>query len=192
MKSFSRLALCVLALVVAAGCASTKVVGRDSKVGTEKIAKPDRIYVYPFAATQVGIPNWATPGEQFAQPIKPPTPEELELGRQVGALVAKDLVAEIGKMGLLAVEGGHQSHPQPNDLMIIGYFGAVEEGGTVKRLTIGFGAGAAELVTTVEGYQMTPGGRVSSGRLSSIPPEAKRLVCSSLLRFSPQPPTRLA
>ena len=155
MKSFSRLALCMLALVVAAGCASTKVTGRDSKIGTEKIAKPDRIYVYPFAATQVGIPTWATPADQFAQPIKPPTPEELELGRKVGALVAKDLVTEIGKMGLLAVEGGHQSHPQPNDLMIIGYFGAIEEGSTVKRLTLGFGSGATELTTTVEGYQMT-------------------------------------
>jgi hypothetical protein len=158
MKSFSRLALCMLALLVAAGCASTKVTGRDSKIGTEKIAKPDRIYVYPFAATQVGIPTWATPAEQFAQPIKPPTPEELELGRKAGALVAKELVTEIEEMGLLAVEGRHQSHPQPNDLMIIGYFGAVEEGGTVKRLTLGFGSGAAELTTTVEGYQMTNGG----------------------------------
>ena len=158
MKSFSRLALCMLALVVAAGCASTKVVGRDSKIGTEKIAKPDRIYVYPFAATQVGIPTWATTADQFAQPVKPPTPEELELGRKAGALVAKDLVTEIEKMGLLAVEGGHQSHPQHNDLMIIGYFGAIEEGSTLKRLTLGFGSGATELVTTVEGYQMTPGG----------------------------------
>jgi len=158
MKSFPRLLLCLLALVVVAGCASTKVVGRDSKIGQEKIAQPDRIYVYPFAASHAGIPTWATSADQYAQPIKPPTPEELEAGRKVGALVAKDLVTEIEGMGLLALEGGHQSHPQPNDLMIIGYFGAVEEGGTVKRLTIGFGAGAAELVTTVEGYQMTPGG----------------------------------
>jgi len=155
MKSFTRIALCLLALVMAVGCASTKVTQRDSKIGSEKLAKPDRIYVYPFAATQVGIPTWATPADQFAQPIKPPTPEELELGRKVGALVAKDLVTEIGKMGLLAVEGGHQSHPQPNDLMIIGYFGAIEEGSTVKRLTLGFGSGATELTTTVEGYQMT-------------------------------------
>ena len=155
MKSFTRFAVCVLALVVAGGCASTKVTGRDSKIGTEKIAKPGRIYVYPFAATHVGIPTWATTADQFAKPIKPPTPEELEVGRKVGALVAKDLVTEIEEMGLLAVGGGHQSHPQPKDLMIIGYFGAVEEGGTVKRLTLGFGAGAAELTTTVEGYQMT-------------------------------------
>ena len=155
MKLFSRFAVCVLVLVVAGGCASTEVTKRDSKIGTEKLAKPDRIYVYPFAATHAGIPTWATTADQFAQPIKPPTPEELELGRKVGALVARDLVAEIAKMGLLAVEGGYESHPQPNDLMIIGYFGAVEEGSTVKRLSLGFGSGATELTTDVEGYQMT-------------------------------------
>jgi hypothetical protein len=158
MKSFRHIALCLLALVVAVGCASTEVTQRDSKIGTEKIARPDRIYVYPFAASHAGIPTWSTTADQFAQPIKPPTPEELEVGRKVGALVAKELVTDIQEMGLLALEGGTQSRPQPNDLMITGYFGAVEEGGTVKRLTIGFGAGAAELVTTVEGYQMTPGG----------------------------------
>ena len=60
MKSFSRFAVCVLVLVVAGGCASTEVTKRDSKIGTEKLAKPDRIYVYPFAATHAGIPTWAT------------------------------------------------------------------------------------------------------------------------------------
>jgi hypothetical protein len=156
MKSFTRFAFCMLALVVTVGCPSTKVTERVSQIGTkEKIAKPDRIYVYPFAATHVGIPTWATTADQYAQPIKPPTPEELEVGREVGAIVAKELVTQIGGMGLLALEGGHESQPQPNDLMIIGYFGAVEEGSAVKRLTLGFGSGAAELTTAVEGYQMT-------------------------------------
>jgi hypothetical protein len=158
MKSFLGFALCVLVLVVAGGCASTKVTGSELKIGTEKIAKPDRIYVYPFAATHAGIPTWAAKADKFAQPIKPPTPEELELGRKVGALVAKNLVTEIAKMGLLAVEGGYESHPQPNDIMIIGYFGSIEEGSTLKRVTLGFGSGATELVTTVEGYQMTKNG----------------------------------
>jgi len=158
MKTFTRIALCLLALVMAAGCASTEVTQRDSKIGTKKIARPDRIYVYPFAATHVGIPTWATTAERYAQPIKPPTPEELEVGRKLGALVAKELVTEIEGIGLLALEGGHQSHPQPNDLMIIGYFGSIEKGSTVKRITLGFGSGATELVTTVEGYQMTSEG----------------------------------
>jgi len=158
MKSFTRMALCILALVLVAGCASTKVVGRDSKIGTEKLAKPDRIYVYPFAATSADIPTWSTAADQYAQPSKPPTPEELEVGRKVGALVAKDLVTQIQGMGLTALEGGQHSLPQPNDIMLIGYFGAIEEGSTAKRLSIGFGSGATELTTAVEGYQMTPSG----------------------------------
>ena len=159
MKSFTRFAFCMLALVVTVGCPSTKVTERVSQIGTkEKIAKPDRIYVYPFAATHVGIPTWATTADQYAQPIKPPTPEELEFGRKLGALVAKKLVTEIEGMGLLALKGAHQSHPQVNDLMIIGYFGSIEKGSTVKRVTLGFGSGATELTTTVEGYQMTQKG----------------------------------
>jgi hypothetical protein len=73
----------------------------------------------------------------------------------VGALVAKDLVAAIQDMGLVALEGSQQSLPQPNDLMLVGFFEAVEEGSTVKRLSLGFGSGATELTTAVEGYQMT-------------------------------------
>lgn len=169
MKSFTRLALCTLALAMAVGCASTKVTGRESKIGTEKFAKPDRIYVYPFAASHADIPSWSTGGNRLAQPDKPPTPEELEIGRKLGALVAKELVTKIEGMGLVAMEGSQQSLPQPNDLMFIGYFGAVEEGSTAKRLTIGFGSGSADLTTAVEGYQMTNTGPrlLGSGQLES-------------------------
>jgi hypothetical protein len=155
MKSFSRIAVCLLALLLAVGCASTTITGRESKIGAEKLAKPDRIYVYPFAATFADIPSWSTAGNLLAKPEKPPTPEELEVGRQLGDLVAKELVTKIEEMGLVALEGNQQSLPQPNDLMFMGYFGVVDEGSTLKRLAIGFGSGSAELTTAVEGYQMT-------------------------------------
>jgi len=169
MNSFTRIALCLLVLVMAAGCASTKVTGRDSKIGMEKIVKPDRIYVYPFAATHADIPTWSTAAERHIQPSQPPTAEELEVGRKLGVLVAKELVTEIQGMRLLALEGSQQNLPQPNDLMIIGYFGALEEGSTAKRLAIGFGTGATELTTAVEGYQMTNDGPrlLGSGQLES-------------------------
>jgi len=56
------------------------------------------------------------------------------------------------------LEGSKQSLPQTNDLMLAGYFEAIDEGSTVKRLALGFGSGATELTTSVEGYQMTPEG----------------------------------
>jgi len=159
----------MLALVMAVGCASTKVTGRDSKIGNEKIAKPERIYVFPFAATHDDIPSWSTANNRLAKPDKPPTPEELEVGRNLGDLVAKELVTKIEEMGLVAMEGSKQSIPKPNDLMIIGYFGAVDEGSTVKRLTVGFGSGSTDLTTAVEGYQMTNKGPrlLGSGQLES-------------------------
>ena len=158
MNVVVRILFCVLAFVFAAGCASTEVVKRDLKIGGEKLAKPGRIYVYPFAVTPEDVPSWSASAGQHASSTKPPTPEELEVGREVGALVAKNLVTEIAKMGLLAEEDNPQSHPQTNDLMIIGYFEAVEEGSTVKRLALGFGSGATELTTSLEGYQMTKAG----------------------------------
>ena len=155
MKYFIRIGVALLTLVVAVGCASTKVTERESKIGNEKLSKPDRIYVYPFAATHADVPNWTKSADRLVQPENPPTPEELEVGRQLGDLVAKELVTKIEEMGLVALEGGEQSLPQPNDIMLTGYFGTVEEGSTAKRLALGFGSGAAELTTAVEGYQMT-------------------------------------
>lgn len=96
--------------------------------------------------------------QKICKPSKPLTPEEYEIGREPGALVARELVTEINGMGAVALEGSKQSLPQPNDLMIIGYFEGVEEGSTVKCLGLGFGSGAADLWTAVEGYQMTTTG----------------------------------
>jgi len=152
------MALCVLALGMAVGCASTEVTKRDSKIGAEKIPRPDRIYVYPFAATPADIPSWSVAAGRYAQPSETPNPEEIEVGRMIGDLVAKELVTEIAEMGLAAYKRSKHSLPRPNDLMITGYFEAVEEGSTVKRLALGFGSGATELTTTVEGYQMTKEG----------------------------------
>lgn len=169
MPLLTRIVVSVLVLWLATGCASTKVTERHRHMGTEKLAKPERIYVYPFAATHADIPSWSTAAEKYAEPSKPLTPEEYEVGRKLGVLVAKELVTEINDMGVLALEGSEHSLPKPNDLMIIGYFEGVEEGSTVKRLGLGFGSGAAELRTAVEGYQMTTTGPrlLGSGKLDS-------------------------
>lgn len=159
MKSYTRITLCVLALLLTVGCASTKVTERVSQIGPkEKITKPDRIYVYPFAATSADIPTWSSGAARYSESEAPQTPEQIEMGRNLGVLVAKNLVTEIQMMGLSALEGEKQTVPRINSLMLTGYFGAIEEGSTLKRVTLGFGSGATELTTSVEGYQMTKKG----------------------------------
>jgi len=169
MKWLTRIVLYVFVLGVAVGCASTVVTKRDSKIGTEKIARPDRIYVYPFAATPFDIPPWSASVNRYDKNATPQTSEQIEMGRNLGVLVAKKLVMEIQKMGLSALEGDKHTVPRMNNILITGYFEAAEEGSTAKRLSLGFGSGAAELTTVVEGYQMTPAGPrlLGSGQLQS-------------------------
>lgn len=158
MKIHRFFALLGLALALAVGCASTKVTRSDPKTGNEKLARPGHVYVYPFAANHEDLQQWANARDRFGEPDPPPTSEQIEAGRELGASVAKELVTKIKEMGLVASPGGPQSVPRTNDLMLTGYFGTVDEGSGVKRMALGFGSGATELTTAVEGYQMTATG----------------------------------
>ena len=62
-------------------------------------------------------------------------------------------------MGLPAVASDAAAMPpsslRADDVALAGYFATVDPGSAAKCLAIGFGSGAAELNTVVEGYQMT-------------------------------------
>jgi hypothetical protein len=135
----------------------------------ETITRPNRIWVYNFVATPADVPADSSIRGEVSAPSTPPTAEQLETSRQLGALIAQDLVADIQTMGLPAVQAGPGSSPQIGDGVIRGYLVSVEGGGAVKRFVIGFGYGTSEMDTVVEGYLMTPQGlrRLGSGTLSS-------------------------
>ena len=105
----------------------------------------------------------------LSAPTTPPTAEELETGRRLGALIAKNLVAHIQAMGLPAVQAGPGAAPQVGEGVMRGYLVSVQAGSGAKRFVVGFGAGSSEMYTVVEGYEMTPEGlkKVGSGTLSS-------------------------
>jgi len=157
MKSISRVALCLFALVTLVGCASTKVTSSQSYLG-QKLARPDRIIVHDFAVTPADIPSWSASASQYAAPSTPQTAEAIAAGRKLGAQVAKELVAEIREMGLPAVLAAGQPSPRVGDIVLIGYFASIDKGSAAKRVAIGFGSGGAKLTTQLEGYLMTDQG----------------------------------
>jgi hypothetical protein len=169
MRRFSRLSVGLLVLVAVAGCATSKVTARESEIGDERIAKPDHIYVYDFAATAADMPTDVAVSSQLAEPSKPPSAEEIETGRKLGELVASSLASKITAMGLPAVHAGAISKPRVGDIVIHGQFGSIEEGSAGKRLVLGFGSGKAELKTAVEAYQVTATGlrKLGSGAIDS-------------------------
>jgi Domain of unknown function (DUF4410) len=171
MKAFSRIVLCLLAVFVAAGCASTNVT-QQTPMSSPGLARPNRIWVYNFVGNPADMPADSSIGGQVGAPSTPPTAEQIEQGRQLGALIAQELVADINSMGLSAVQAGPGSSPQVGDGVIRGYLVSVQGGGTgsmVQRFVIGFGAGTSEMDTVVEGYAVTPQGwrKLGSGTLSS-------------------------
>lgn len=141
-----------------AGCASSDVTARRSYIGDEEIARPGRVIVHDFAATADDIAADAAIAGRYDRRGTPQTAEEIALGRQLGQQVARELVKDILAMGLPAERAGGGPAPQVGDLVIKGQFIAIDEGSRVKRMLIGFGAGAAELKTFVEGYQVTATG----------------------------------
>jgi hypothetical protein len=108
--------------------------------------------VHDFAATPADIPACSASAGRYAQTDMPQTPEVVQIGHQLGAQVADNLVTEIQKIGLPAVRPEGQPMPQVNDIVLTGYFESIDEGSAVKRVTLGFGSGSAALQTRVEGY----------------------------------------
>jgi hypothetical protein len=160
----SRTIVCLLALIVVAGCASTKVT-EQTPASNQQIAPPDHIWVYDFIATPTDAPAESDVAVQSAAQ----TPEQIEMGRQLGAQIAQQLVADIQGMGLPVVQATNGAPPQVGDIVIRGYLLSINEGSAVKRLTIGFGSGGSELTTAVEGYLMTAQGlrKLGSGTVES-------------------------
>jgi hypothetical protein len=160
----------VLALLLLVGCAQTTVSQQQAYEGP-RLARPNRIIVYDFAASVSDLP----PG--YAAAITAPpvsqTTNDVSLGRKLGAEVAENLVAELQGMGLPAVRAAGQPPPKVGDVTIVGYFVSVDPGNVAKRFAIGFGSGAAELQTVVEGYLMTDKGlrRLGEGEISSTGPK---------------------
>ena len=168
MKAFSRIVLCLFAVVAVAGCASTNVT-QETPMSNPGLRRPNRIWVYNFVANPADMPADSSIGGQVSAPSTPPTSAQIQEGRQLGALIAQGLVADINAMGLSAIQAGPGSSPQVGDGVIRGYLVSVQGGSAAKRFVIGFGAGTAEMDTVVEGYAVTPQGwrKLGSGTLTS-------------------------
>jgi hypothetical protein len=152
-----------VAACVAVGCASTKVSPVQNPGRDDSIARPGRILVYDFGVRQSDV---ALDSDAAAKPHHPMTAEQAAEARALGIAVAERLAKAIEAMGIPASRTAGGVKPAIDDILIRGTFVTVDEGSTVRRMTIGFGSGASQLTTLVEGYQMTPRGLRKLGSAS--------------------------
>ncbi len=164
----TTLILCLFALVVAAGNTSADITNRVILV-TGSIPRPGQIWVYDFAATPADVPAESALAGQPDMDTTPPTARQIAEGKKLGAEIATELIADIHKLGMPAGQASTETKPQLNDLVIRGYLISIKEGDARKRFGIGFGEGASELKTAVEGFQMTTNGlrKLGSGNVNA-------------------------
>jgi len=157
-------------MVLAAGCASTKITDREQLV-TGQLPRPAQIWVYDFAASAADVPAESALAGQVSDDPTYQSPEYIATGRKLGAQIAAELVGDISDMGLPVgqVAIGLTPPIQINDIVIRGYLISYNEGSAAKRLIIGFGSGSSDLKVAVEGFQMTDQGlrKLGSGALDA-------------------------
>ena len=160
-KLFVRLPALAFGLAVLAGCASTDVAERTTYEG--ELTKPTRVVIYDFSATPQDVPADSALAGIYSKRELPQTLEEQALGHKLGARSSELLVERLNEMGIAAVRAVDGTTPKVGEGVIRGAFVSVDEGSQWQRLLIGFGAGANELVTVVEGYKMRDEGLVPLG-----------------------------
>src|SRR5208283_2338104 len=195
MKSYAKAIGFLFVVALLAGCASTQVTQQTPLVAPG-LARPNQIWVYNFVAAPADMPADSSIAAEVSAPSTPPTPEEIETGRQYGAIIAQQLVIDIQNMGMPAIQAGPGSSPQVGDGVIRGYIVSTEGGGAgnmLKRMVIGFGAGAAEIDSVVEGYVMTPQGlqRLGSGTLVAAGNKTPGLVVPAAVAIASSNPIGL-
>ena len=149
----------LIAAFITISCASSEVTSSRNYAGDEPMPKPGRIIVHNFAATPGDITADAAVSGRYEKHYVPQTAEQVRVGRQLGDVVARKLVKEILDLGMPAERAHTGPPPGIGDLLIKGAFISIDEGSRTKRMLIGFGAGAGELKTLVEGYQITSYGK---------------------------------
>jgi hypothetical protein len=159
---------CLFALVIAGGSATADITNRVILV-TGPLPQPGQIWVYDFAATPADVPANSALAGQPDLDTTPQTADQIAEGKKLGANIAAELVGLIHGMGMPAQRASTDTKPQLNDLVLRGYIISIKEGSAKKRFGIGFGEGASELKSAVEGFQMTTNGlrKIGSGDVNA-------------------------
>jgi hypothetical protein len=144
----------VALLATMAGCAGAKV-SESQQIGQVVGQRPAQIVVYPFAIN----PSEITLNQSIVQRVyrnfsgANTTAEQDKLGHQTAQNLCVQVAAGLSQKGYPAACQPRGTPVADNSLIVDGYFTDISEGNRLRRMVIGFGAGASSLNTNVDVYQ---------------------------------------
>ena len=154
-----RNALSILAVLLILGCASATVTP-EKVVAPATPVRPKRIVVYDFVVSPAEVRlNQSVVQRTFhsVQSSESPQHARLETAHAVAHDLASALVKDLQDLGFTVEKLPRGTAVPGNALILDGEFLNVDEGNQLKRLVIGFGAGASKIDTRVQVYQVTEG-----------------------------------
>ena len=141
-RFFCLLQGCAFACLV--GCATTHVQPMLEYEGTEQLQPPDLVLIHNFLAP----PADDSPDRASNAEIE----DTEEMAQEANDELCTTLIEEMKKIGLPAQRASDAITAGESTLSIEGEFLCLEEGSSLKRMLIGFGAGAAQVNTIVRIY----------------------------------------
>ena len=148
-----------LSLATFAGCARTSV--QDVNVQGVGMPRPSLIVVHDFAVSADAVVPDQAIGSRIIDMVKetPSGEQRLKISHDVARVVTDNLVQEIAKLGIPTVSAANATPVAGPSLAIEGQFLTVDEGNRLRRMIIGFGAGASEVRILVQVFENTNEGR---------------------------------
>jgi hypothetical protein len=142
-------------LLLSAACAQTTV-RPIVRTAERNLQRPERILLYDFATTAAKINEYQ--GIMRQQPAhENPVARQRELGKIASSALTTDVALWLRQRGFTVERVPHGVSVEPTDLIINGQIVNIDEGNPLRRLLIGFGAGASTMTTRVQIF--TAGGR---------------------------------
>ena len=135
------------------GCATARVQNVEVPQPST-LPRPGRVIVFDFDTGAADVRVGRSPRRTAARAVGLYVDETDALAEAVADTLASSLVDDLKALGLPAERAAKAAPPARNDLVVQGQFIQIDQGSQVQRFVIGFGAGATELRTQVQVFQV--------------------------------------
>ncbi len=153
--------LAALAIAIT-GCAGASVTpGPSTPASTVASSRPARIVLQNFAFQPSQITESSAPGARVMNALSSSSAEQRQdkIGEEAADALGAETAKQLGDLGFTVVRADNATQLANGDLLVTGKFVNVDEGNRLRRLVIGFGAGASKLDTQVNVYRINDGAR---------------------------------
>ena len=154
---FRSMSAGVMALAAVTGCARVSTDGVMMR--GPGLARPELIIVHDYQVSRDEVQLDVGIGSRIERLVQgtPDDQDRAKLEQSVARIGTTTLVEEIRKLGLRAEPATMASPGAGPTLSIEGHILSINEGNKTRRLVIGFGAGASEVRTLTQVYEVSGG-----------------------------------